>query len=411
MSFSNDFLPLHTIQLPHAGSWSSRVSFSPNGHLIACVSSDASVVIYNYTTTTTTASPDSKITTTKSATQSDPICLYAIVSGHTGWVCSAEFSPDSKWLASASSDRTVRIWSTQKQKCIKVLSHIDLLSYACWSPHGQWLAVACSSTDYKCETSVCVWDTSSWVRVACFPLGHFESVNQMVFHPDSSVLFCASDNGAIQVYDCDSWICTQILKGHSGQVTSISMSNDGVMLASSSTDTTVRIWECTHAAWSCSQIICTRAAHVRSVDFNGDNSILAIGSGSRIHLYTAGTTGARCSTGSRTWTLVSQCKLHRKPVLTVCFAPQRPQTLLSCSSDCMIHISGIVTNHDRVMVLFPSRHRHLWPTKRRKQLKIRSTVKRKAPITGKNKLNAVVHSFFSSELFDMNVLRIIRSFL
>ena len=44
------------------------------------------------------------------------------LSGHSGWVRSVSFSPDGKFVASCSDDKTVRMWSASEGTCLKVIT-------------------------------------------------------------------------------------------------------------------------------------------------------------------------------------------------------------------------------------------------------------------------------------------------
>jgi WD40 repeat protein len=61
--------------------------------------------------------------------------------GHSSWVTSVAFSPDSKYLASSSYDKTVKLWSVEWQKDVTTLkghsSHINSIAF---SPDGKYLA-------------------------------------------------------------------------------------------------------------------------------------------------------------------------------------------------------------------------------------------------------------------------------
>ena len=73
--------------------------------------------------------------------------------GHTSIIFSMIYSPNSRQLASASADGTVRIWDLTTGKCVQTLTHAHWTIRAFFSPDGCQLFVSgMSSTIY-------VWDT------------------------------------------------------------------------------------------------------------------------------------------------------------------------------------------------------------------------------------------------------------
>ena len=45
------------------------------------------------------------------------------LTGHASWINEIALSPDEKWIASASDDATVKVWSVEHEKCVQSLSH------------------------------------------------------------------------------------------------------------------------------------------------------------------------------------------------------------------------------------------------------------------------------------------------
>ena len=82
----------------------------------------------------------------------EPITLK----GHTGEVWSVCFSPDGKRLASASDDKTVKVWDTQTgQESLTLKGHTAAVTSVCFSTDGKRLASASKDGTVK------IWNAPS----------------------------------------------------------------------------------------------------------------------------------------------------------------------------------------------------------------------------------------------------------
>ncbi|MEE1000851.1 MAG: TIR domain-containing protein, partial [Bacteroidales bacterium] len=97
------------------------VAVSPDGKYLASGSWDKTVIIWD-------ANSGEKLKT---------------LDGHSGEVYTVSWSPDGKYLASSSYDKTVKIWDAKSGRCMRTLEgHSDGVFSVCWSPDGKyWQAV------------------------------------------------------------------------------------------------------------------------------------------------------------------------------------------------------------------------------------------------------------------------------
>jgi WD40 repeat protein len=76
-------------------------------------------------------------------------CPQHTLSGHTGHISEIKFSPDGKYLASASWDNTVRIWDVKAGHCIDRINFDQRPCTLAFSPDGKYFAVAESQYLHK----------------------------------------------------------------------------------------------------------------------------------------------------------------------------------------------------------------------------------------------------------------------
>ncbi|WP_073910811.1 NB-ARC domain-containing protein [Streptomyces sp. CB02009] len=162
--------------------------------------------------------------------------LRRTLSSHTAPVTSVAISPGGTWIATASSDRTLRIWNAETGIERLVVDTTATVTSVAISPDGTWIAAA--DTD---GTVHIVDAVTGLVRITM--AGHTGALRSVVISPDGTWIAAAGRDTVIRIWDVVTGQERRILIGHTESISSISISSDGSWLATSSDDKTVRIWD------------------------------------------------------------------------------------------------------------------------------------------------------------------------
>ena len=160
------------------------------------------------------------------------------VAGHTHDVLSLAFKPNSYLLASASRDKTVRIWDVgnRNRRHVRTLrGHTDELSSVAWSPDGRTLASASR------DGTVRLWNPNNGINFAVLR-GHTEVLYCVAWSPDGRILASGGFDRTIRLWDPDTHTTRRVLRGHTGAVRALAFHPNGETLASGSDDDTIRLW-------------------------------------------------------------------------------------------------------------------------------------------------------------------------
>jgi WD40 repeat protein len=155
--------------------------------------------------------------------------------GHDGAIEAIAFSPDGSLVATASQDSTARIWNAATGQQMATLSgHTNSVFWAGFTPDGE--RVATTSADGTAK----LWDARSGTLLLTLT-GHTNPIGTGAFAPRGATLITASWDGTIKIWDATT--------PHSGSIAGLAFRpGTGDVLATGSADTTAKLWDVGPAA-------------------------------------------------------------------------------------------------------------------------------------------------------------------
>lgn len=165
--------------------------------------------------------------------------LQKTLSGHQERVTCVAFSPNHSLLVSGSQDAKIKIWQLPNGEPIGELSgHEGVVHAVAVTADGKAIS---SSWD----RTIKIWQLSTGECLHSFS-GHLLPAVSITIRPNRPIFATGSHDGTIKLWNINTAECLATLAEHTHGIAAVKFSPDGSTLASCSADGTVKLWRSTN---------------------------------------------------------------------------------------------------------------------------------------------------------------------
>jgi len=226
-----------------------------------------------------------------------------VLTGHSNRVNTIAISPDNKYVASGSNDKTIRIWNVlTKQKITALSGFANNIGGVAFSPDGKWLVG--SSWDFQVK----VWDAKTWKLSYTLP-GNTDYVSNVCFSLDGKYLASCNASGQIFIWNTADFQIVKIISADGIDLMSIGFSADSKNIVAGGADNTIRVWSISN--WDLIQVLYEHAQSVTALAFSANGKYMASGSKDKfINIW-----------DTKNWSVQRVLHGHNQSVWSLAFSP------------------------------------------------------------------------------------------
>ncbi|HEU0034000.1 MAG TPA: protein kinase [Kofleriaceae bacterium] len=160
--------------------------------------------------------------------------LGAGAAAHAGQIEGLALSPDGFWLASAGTDRVVRLWDLFKDENRALTGHTGAVRGVMFSPDGNTLA--------SCGEDGALWLWTVRTGEGHVALRDSHGLRALAWSSDGTRLWTGTQDGRVLELDVATGKPGPTLRPHQEEVRVLALSPDGTRLASGGEDGAVAVW-------------------------------------------------------------------------------------------------------------------------------------------------------------------------
>ncbi|XP_010219487.1 PREDICTED: apoptotic protease-activating factor 1 [Tinamus guttatus] len=170
--------------------------------------------------------------------------------GHVNSVNHCKFSPNDEYVASCSTDGTVKLWEVCSANELKTIEIKDFFRTADEQPDDVEILVKCCSWSRNSATVLVVaknklllFDVKTSDLLKQVVVSHHSMIQYCDFCPGDELVAVALSHCSVELWNIKSLSKVADCRGHMSWVHCVTFSPDGSLFVTSSDDQTIRIWE------------------------------------------------------------------------------------------------------------------------------------------------------------------------
>ena len=164
--------------------------------------------------------------------------LTQTVENHADWVLGCTLTADGKYLVTAGRDKTAKVWDLQAKESVVTFPEHQNIVYG--------VAVkADGSTGFSvgADKNIRTWKPNGEGKQVKSVGGHGDEVFKIIAHPKQPVLATSSADKTVRLWDLEKLTATKTLSGLTDYVFAVAFSPDGTLVAGGCYDGSVNVWK------------------------------------------------------------------------------------------------------------------------------------------------------------------------
>ncbi|CAK9291325.1 unnamed protein product [Gordionus sp. m RMFG-2023] len=229
----------HAFSMPTT--WVMACAFAPSGNMIACGGLDNKCTVFNWGTNPSLSGSGTNMAT-KDNNEEDSGVKKKAVATHTSYMSTCTFSGLDQQILTGSGDSICALWDVESGSMIQSFhGHTaDVMSL-----HISPTETGNIFVSGGCDRAAIIWDMRTGKSIQTFQGQHQSDINSVRFYPSGDAFATGSDDSTCRLFDlrADREICVYTKPSIIFGVSSIDFSISGRLLFAGYNDYTVNIWD------------------------------------------------------------------------------------------------------------------------------------------------------------------------
>jgi WD40 repeat protein len=163
--------------------------------------------------------------------------LVQTVENHADWVLGCDLTADGKYLVTAGRDKTAKVWDLkEKQSVVTFPEHQNIVYGVAVKADGS------AGFSVGADRNIRTWKPNGEGKQVRAVGGHGDEVFKIIAAPQDKMLATSSADKTVRLWDMNNLAAGKTLSGLTDYVYAVAFSADGTLVAGGSYDGSVGVW-------------------------------------------------------------------------------------------------------------------------------------------------------------------------